>query len=75
MKKIQRFFNIHSVAEDQKMEGDPLGKHFISKKSLTRPKKLKGGSLISHSILCYAEKDELVQFASPDDSIWDQKIS
>ena len=39
-----RLFNIHSVAEHQKIEGGPLGK-FVSKKYLTMPKKFERGTL------------------------------
>ena len=44
------------VAKHQKLKGDPLGKFFFHEKSLTKPKKLKGGPLVSPGIVCYAEK-------------------
>ena len=48
------FFNIHSAAKLQKkLNGGPFGKT-NSKKSLRVPKKLKGGSLVSSGIVCYA---------------------
>ena len=71
------FFNIHSVAKHQKIEGDPLGK-FLFRKSLTMPKKLKGGpfSLSQYCMLRGKRgKAFLVQFARPNGSIWDHKIS
>ena len=40
------------------MKGNPLGKFFFHEKSLTKPKKLKGGPLVSPGIVCYAEKEE-----------------
>ena len=50
------FFNIHSVAKHQKIEGnrDPSGNF---SKSLIKPKKLKGGPLVSPGVVCYAEKE------------------
>ena len=45
-------FNIHFVAKHQKIEGDPLGK------KVTMPKKLKGGTLWSRPVWCYARKQE-----------------
>ena len=51
------FFNILSVAKHQKMKKDLWGK-ISRKKSLTMPKKLKGGHLVSPGSVCYAEKQE-----------------
>ena len=49
------FFNIHSVANIEKMKGDPLGIFF--EKSLTMSKKTeRGDPLVSPGILCYAKK-------------------
>ena len=54
------FFNIHSVAKHQKkMQGDPLGKNFFSKKkSRSAEKNERGESLVSLGMVCYAEKQE-----------------
>ena len=54
----------------KKMQGDPLGKKFFSKKSLAMPKKNeRGESLVSPGMVCYAEKpfwfsslDQIVHF-------------
>ena len=67
------------VAKHQKIEGggDPLRKVFFSEKSLTMSKKLKGGpfSLSWYGMLRgKGGKTILVQFARPNDSIWDHKI-
>ena len=52
------FFNAHSVAKHQKIQGGPFGgKIFCRKKSQCR-KKLKGGPLVSSGMVCYAEKGE-----------------
>ena len=60
-------FNIHFVAKHQKIEGDPLGKNFFRKKSLTMPKKSKRGDpLVSPGMVCYAGKQEKpFWFSSP----------
>ena len=59
------------------LKGDPLG-IFLEKKSHNAEKKTeKGDSLVSPGMACYAEKGKktlLVQFARPNDSIWDHKI-
>ena len=54
------FFNIHSVAKQQKMQGGPFGENFFfRKKSLAVPKKNeRGESLVSPGMVCYAEKQE-----------------
>ena len=63
LKKTERedtlgFFNIHSDAKHQKIEGGAFGEIF-SEKSFTMPKKnRKGGPLVSPGIVCYAEKEE-----------------
>ena len=48
-KKTERdplvFFNIHSVAKHQKIEGRPFGEFFFEKKSHNAEKKLKRGTL------------------------------
>ena len=65
------FFNIHSVAKHQKIEGRSFGK-FLFEKSLTMPKKLKGGpfSLSRYGMLRGKRgKTFLVQFARPNDSM------
>ena len=52
------FFNIHSVAKQQKIEGGTLwGKN--SEKSLAVPKKNeRGDPLVSPGMVCYAGKQE-----------------
>ena len=65
------------VAKYQKLKEGPIGKK-NSEKSLTMPKKLKGGpfGLDWYGMLRgKAGKTFLVQFARPNDSIWDHKIS
>ena len=43
----------------KKMQGDPLGKNFLRKKSLAVPKKNeRGDPLVSPGMVCYAEKQE-----------------
>ena len=37
------YFNIHSVAKHQKIEGGPFGEKNFFEKKVTMPKKLKGG--------------------------------
>ena len=71
-----RFFNIHSVAEHQKIEGGPFGE-FCFEKSLTMPKKTeRGDPLVSPGMVLREKRGKtfLVQFARPNDSIWDHKI-
>ena len=70
------FFNIHSVAKHQNIEGGPFGEFFFEKKSHNDEKKLKVGpfSLYRHGMLRGKRgKTFLVQFARPNDSIWDHK--
>ena len=73
------FFNIHSVAKHQKIEGGPfLGKIFCRKKVAQCRKKLEGGLLsISRYGMLRGKRGKtfVVQFARPNDSIWDHKIS
>ena len=61
----------------KKMKGDPLKEKI--EKSLTMPKKTERGTGISLSRYCMLRgkrgKTFLVQFARPNDSIWDHKIS
>ena len=67
-----RIFNIHSVAIYQKIEGGHLGEIFFQQKSLTMPKKLKGGSFgLSRYCMLRGKRENtfLVQFAGPNDSI------
>ena len=61
----------------KKLKGDPLGKIFFRKKSLTMPKKLKGGpfGLARYGMLRgKTGKTFLVQFARPNGAIWCNKI-
>ena len=51
------FFNIHSVAKHQKMQGDPLGKK-SKKKSRSAEKNERGNPLVSPGMVCYAGKQE-----------------
>ena len=53
-------FNIHFVAKQQKkLKGDPSGKIFFRKKSLTMPKKTeRGDPSVSPGMVCYAGKQE-----------------
>ena len=63
-KKIERgdplgFFNIHSVAKQQKIEGGPFGEKIFRNKSLTMPKKTeRGDPLVSSGMVCYVGKQE-----------------
>ena len=70
------FFNIHSVAKHQKVEGDPLGIFFEEKSH--NDEKTERGTLWSLPVLYVTRKKRktlLVQFARPNDSIWNHKIS
>ena len=66
------------VAKHQKIEGGTLwGEKVFFPKNLTMPKKLKGGlfCLSRYGMLrVKREKTFLVQFARPNDSMWDHKI-
>ena len=48
------FFNFHSVAKLQKIEGGPFGGINFFEKSRANLKKSKGWTLWSRSVLCYA---------------------
>ena len=51
------FFNIHSVAKHQKIEGWNI--FYFRKKSLAEPKKIeRGDTLVSPGMVCYAGKQE-----------------
>ena len=62
------FFNIHSVAKHQKIEGGPLGIFFPKKVSQCR-KKLKGGLARYGMLRGKTGKTFLVQFARPNGAI------
>ena len=72
------FSNIHSVAKQQKIEGDPLRKkYFPEKKSRSAEKNWKGGpfGLAGYGILRgKTGKIFLVQFARPNSVIWCNNI-
>ena len=61
------FFNIHSVAKLQKIEGgDPfVGKFFFEKKLHSAEKKSKGGTFRSRPVLYVTRETFLVQFLGP----------
>ena len=63
------------MAKHQRIEGDHLG--FFLRKTSHNAKKTERDPLVSPGIVCYAEKGNtfLVQFARPNDSIWNHKIS
>ena len=68
------FFNIHSVAKHQKIEGENF---YFRKKSLAVPKKWKGGpfGLARYGMLRgKTRKTFLVQFAWPNGAIWCNNI-
>ena len=70
------FFNIHSVAKHQEIEGETVWGMFFRKKA-TMLKTLEGGpfSLSRYGMLRGKRgKTFLVQFARPIESIWDHKI-
>ena len=62
------FFNIYSVAKQQKNEGDPLGIFFRKKVAVTK-KKLKGGLARYGMLRGKTGKTFLVQFARPNGAI------
>ena len=70
------FFNIHSVAKHQKIEGGPFGKFFLKKNSHNAEKTDRGDSLVSRYGMLRGKRAKtfLVQFATPNDAIWDHKI-
>ena len=51
------FFNIHSIAKHQKIEGGTLWGIFFSEKSHNAEKIERGDSLVSPGMVCYAEKE------------------
>ena len=62
------FFNIHSVAKLQKIEGGlSWGKSFIFEKSRTVPKKW---TLWSRPVLYVTRETFLVQFLGPTGTFW-----
>ena len=81
-KKLSRgfplgFSNIHSVPKLRKIERGTLWGILFSKKSLAMPKKIERGpfSLSRYCMLREKRgKTFLVQFARPNDAIWDHKI-
>ena len=53
------FFNIHSVAKHQKMQGGTFEENFFSeKKSRSAEKNERGDPLVTPGMVCYAEKQE-----------------
>ena len=69
------FYNIYSVAKQQKNEGGPFGKKFFSeKKSRSAEKKLKGGLVRYAMFRGKTGKTFLVQFARPNSAIWCNNI-
>ena len=52
------FSNIHSDAKHQKIEGGPFEEKNFPKKSRSAEKKLKGDTLVSPGMVCYAGKQE-----------------
>ena len=64
------FFNIHSVAKHQKIEGGPFGENLGNNAEKTE----RGDSLVSPRMGEKRGKTFLVQFARPNDAIWDHKI-
>ena len=52
------FFNIHSVANLQKIEGGPLGGKKFSKKVAQCRTKIERNPLVSPGNVCYAENKE-----------------
>ena len=71
------FFNIHSVAKHQKIEGGPFGENVSEKKSRSAEKNEKGGpfGLAWYGMLRgKTGKTFLVQFARPNSAIWCNNI-
>ena len=52
------FFNIHSVAKQQKIEGGPFGEKKFSEKVAVAKKTERGNPLVSPGMVCYAGKQE-----------------
>ena len=70
-----RFFNIYSVAKQQKkLKGGPFGKIFFLKKSLAVPKKIERGSRPVWYVTLENRKTFFVQFARPNSAIWCNNI-
>ena len=70
-------FSTSIVAKHQKNEGGPFGEKKFPEKILTLPKKTERGTLQSLPVRYVTRKNRknlLVQFARPNDSIWDHKI-
>ena len=72
-KKIERgdplgFFNTHSVAKHQKIEGDPFGE-FFSEKNSRNAEKTERETLWSPLILYVTGETFLVQFLGPTGTI------
>ena len=66
------FFNIHSVAKHEKMQGDPLGKKISEKKTSRSAEKIeRGDSLVWPGMVLRGKtgKTFLVQFAKPNGAI------
>ena len=71
------FSNIHSVAKQQKMKGDPSGKKIFRKKSRSAEKKIgRVAPLVSPGMVLRGKtgKTFLVQFARPNSAIWYNNI-
>ena len=65
------FFNIHSVAKLQKIEGGTLSWGIFFEKSRTVPKNLKGeGTFWSRPVLYVTRETFLVQFLGPTCTFW-----
>ena len=59
------FFNIHSVAKHQKMQGGPFGEKFFFEKKVSQcRKKMKGGSLWSRPVWYVTRKNRKNLFGS-----------
>ena len=71
-----RIFQHPLLQNIEKLKGDPMVKTKFEK-SLTMPKTLEGGPFSPSGIVCYAKKKQktfFIQFARPNDSIWDHKF-
>ena len=64
------FFNIHSVAKLQNIEGGPFRGEFFFEKSRTVLKKSKGGTFWSRPVLYVTRETFLVQFLGPTGTFW-----
>ena len=74
---VLRFFNIHSVAKHQKIEGGPFKDNCFGKKSHNAEKTERGPFSVSRCCMLRGKRGKtfLIQFARTNDSIWDHKIS